>query len=80
MIAEALKVLEQEDTRGYKQIISGQLLVVKVLQPWELSKTIFKDNRTKPKYPVYVKHSVHSTFRKDLELWTMKKRARCSEY
>ena len=68
MIAEALKVQEQEDTRGYKQIASGQLLVIKIMQPWELSKIIFKDNRTKPKYSAYVKHSIYSTFRKDLEL------------
>lgn len=59
MIAEALKVQEQEDTRGYKQITSGQLLDIKVIQPWDLNKTIFKDNRTKPKYPAYV-YIVHS--------------------
>lgn len=66
MVAEALKAEDQEYTGGYKQIISGQLLVVKVMQTLELSKTVFKDNRTKPKYPVHVKHSIYSTFRKDL--------------
>lgn len=55
MTAKALKAQEQDDTRGYKQITSGQLLVITVMQPWELSKTIFKDNRTNPKYSTYVK-------------------------
>lgn len=64
MVAEALKVEDQEDTRGYKQITDGQLLIIKVMQTLELSKTIFRDNRTKPKYPVYVKRTIYSTFRK----------------
>lgn len=58
MTAKALKAQEQDDTRGYKQITSGQLLVITVMQPWELSKTISKDNRTNPKYSTYVKHSI----------------------
>lgn len=78
MIAEVLKVQEQEDTRGYKQITSGQLLVIKIMQLQELSKTILKDNRTNPKYPAYVKHSIYGTSRKNLELWTTEKRPRCS--
>lgn len=64
MVAEALKGEDQEDTKGYKQVTSGQLLIIKVMQTLELSKTIFRDNRTKSKYPVYVKHSIYSTFRK----------------
>lgn len=65
-------VQEQENTRGYKQITNGQLQLIKVIQSWELSKTI-KDTRIKPKYSKHVKHSMYSTFRKDVELWTMKK-------
>lgn len=65
-----LKV-EEEYKRDYKQITSGHLLVIKIMQPWERNKNAFRDNRTNPKYSAYIKHSLYSTFRKYIELSTM---------
>lgn len=67
------------DTRGHLAISSNghQLLVIKVMQPSELSKTSFRGDRAKNKYLRHVNYIKYCKFGCNIDLKANGERARC---